>query len=114
MKLTFELEEIQSNLDPFAELFDNVSLKICWILFSIAVQIFSNPYYFLIIWYEKYGEDWMKRSLYNQLIGQVSYTIILHNLVCVPPLCKPLQLECNPNMCSTTTVNLKSRTVLFR
>ena len=104
MKLTFELEEttisdIQSNLDPFAELFDNVALKICWILFSIAIQIFSNPYYYLIIWYEKYGEDWMKRSLYNQLISQVSYPIILQNLVCGPPLCKPPQLECKLNMC---------------
>ena len=89
MKLTFELEEttisdIQSNLDPFAELFDDVSLKICWILFSIAILIFSNPYYFLVILYEKYGEDSMKRSLHNQLIGQVAYPIILHNLVGSP------------------------------
>ena len=58
MKLTFELEEttisdIQSNLDPFADLFENVSLKIFWILFGIATQIFSNPYYFLVIFYEK-------------------------------------------------------------
>ena len=88
MKLTFELKDttisdIQSNLDPFAELFDHVILKICWILLGIAILIFSNPYYFLVIFYEKYGEDWMKRSLYNQLIGQVSYPIILHNLVCV-------------------------------
>ena len=104
MKLTFELKDttisdIQSNLDPFAELFDHVILKICWILLGIAILIFSNPYYFLVIFYEKYGEDWMKRSLYNQLIGQVSYPIILNNLVCVPPLCKPPRLECNLNMC---------------
>ena len=88
MNLTFELEgttisDIQSNLDPFAELFDHVLLKICWILLGIIILIFSNPYYFLVILYEKYGEDWMKRSLYNQLIGQASYPIILHNLVCV-------------------------------
>jgi hypothetical protein len=87
MKLTFELKDttisdIQSNLDPFAELFDHVILKICWILLGIAILIFSNPYYFLVILYEKYGEDSMKRSLHNQLIGQVSYPIILHNLVC--------------------------------
>ena len=87
MKLAFELNDIsindiQSNLDPFAELFDDVSLKICWILFSIAILIFSNPYYFLVILYEKHGEDWMKRSLYNQLISQASHPIILHNLVC--------------------------------
>ena len=99
MKHTFELEEItisdiQSNLDPFAELFDHVLLKICWILLGITILFFSNPYYFLIILYEKHGEDWMKRSLYNQLISQASHPIILHNLVC-----KPLHLECNPNMC---------------
>ena len=91
MKLTFELEEtkirdIQNNLDPFAELFDHVLLKICWILLGIAILIFTNPYYFLIILYEKHGEDWMKRSLYNQLIGQASYPIILNNLVCEQPL----------------------------
>jgi hypothetical protein len=108
MKLTFELEEttisdIQNNLDTFADLFDHVLLKICWILLSIAILIFSNPYYFLVILYEKHGEDSMKRSLYNQLIGQASYPTILHNLVC-----KPLCLECNPNMCyiSNTTLNL--------
>ena len=108
MKLTFELKDttisdIQSNLDPFAELFDHVLLKICWILLGIAILIFSNPYYFLLILYEKHGEDSMKRSLYNQLIGQASYPTILHNLVC-----KPLYLECNPNMCniSNKTLNL--------
>ena len=99
MKLTFELEEItisdvQNNFDPFADLFDHVLLKICWILLGIAILIFSNPYYFLLILYEKHGEDSMKRSLYNQLIGQASYPTILHNLVCIP-----LYLECNPNMC---------------
>ena len=107
MKLTFELEEttisdIQNSLDPFAELFDHVLLKICWILLGIAILIFSNPYYFLLILYEKHGEDSMKRSLYNQLIGQASYPTILHNMVC------------NPNMCyiSSTTLNFKSRTLL--
>ena len=96
MKLTFELKDIkisdiQSNLDPFAELFDHVLLKICWILLGVAILIFSNPYYFLVILYEKHGEDQMKRSLYNQLISQASYPLILHNLVCVPPRCKHLQ-----------------------
>ena len=108
MKLTFELKDIkisdiQSNLDPFAELFDHVLLKICWILLGIAILIFSTPYYFLVILYERHGEDSMKRSLYNQLIGQASYPTILHNLVC-----KPLYPEYNPNMCyiSNTTLDL--------
>ena len=118
MKLTLELDEntfsdIQHNLDPFSELFDNVLLKICWVFLVFGILIFSNPYYFLVILYEKHGEDSMKRSLNNQLISQASYPIILHNLVC-----KPLHLECNPNMCyisnSTTTVKLKSWLVLFR
>jgi hypothetical protein len=89
MTLTFELEnttisDIQSNLDPFAELFDNVLLKICWTFLGFARLFLSNPYYFLVILYEKYGEDSMKRSLHNQLIGQVAYPIILHNLVGSP------------------------------
>jgi hypothetical protein len=112
MKLAFELNDIsindiQSNLDPFAELFDHVLLKICWILLGIVILIFSTPYYFLITLYEKHGEDSMKRSLYNQLISQASYPIILHNLVR-----KPLHLECNPNICyisnSTTTKDFKA------
>ena len=91
MNLTFELEEttvsdIQSNMDPLAELFNNALLKTCWIILGFAILFFSNPYYFLLILYEKHGEDSMKRSLYNQLIGQASYQIILHNSVCVPPL----------------------------
>ena len=89
MRLTFELEnttisDIQSNLDPFAELFDDVLLKICWTFLGFARLFLSNPYYFLVILYEKYGEDSMKRSLHNQLIGQVAYPIILHNLVGSP------------------------------
>ena len=87
MKLMFELEEttisaIQNNLDLFSELFNNFLLKICWVFLAFGILTFSNPYYYLVILYEKHGEDSMKRSLYNQLISQASYPIILHNLVC--------------------------------
>ena len=89
MNLTLELDEntisdILRHLDPFAELFDNVLLKICWIFLAFGILTLTNIYYFLIILYEKHGEDSMKRSLFNQLIGQASYPIILHNLVCAP------------------------------
>ena len=89
MKLTFESDEstisdIHRNMDILAELFDNTLLKICWIFFAIGIFLLTNIYYFLIILYDKHGEDSMKRSLFNQLIGQASYPIILHNLVCVP------------------------------
>ena len=90
MKLTFESDEctisdIHHNIDTLAELFDNILLKICWIFLAIGIFLLTNIYYFLIILYDKHGEDSMKRSLFNQLIGQGSYPIILHNLVCVPP-----------------------------
>ena len=109
MKLTLELDEntfsdIQHNLDPFSELFDNVLLKICWVFLVFGILIFSNPYYFLVILYEKHGEDSMKRSLYNQLISQASYPIILHNLVCASH-CKPFQSDCNPYMCYAFNCN---------
>lgn len=109
MKLTFELEEttisdIQNNLDHFSELFDNVLLKICWVFLAFGILTFSNTYYFLIILYEKHGEDSMKRSLYNQLFSQASYPIILHNLVCASH-CKPFYSDCNPYMCYASNCN---------
>ena len=95
MKLTFELEEttisdIQNNLDPFSELFNNFLLKICWVFLAFGILTFSNTYYFLVILYQEHRDDSMKRCLYNQLISQASYPIILHNLVCASH-CKPLQ-----------------------
>ena len=89
MNLTFEPDEctisdIHHNMDPLAELFDNIFLKICWIFLAFGILFLTNIYYFLIILYDKHGEDSMKRSLFNQLIGQGSYPIILHNLVCLP------------------------------
>ena len=96
--------DIQHNLDPFSELFDNVLLKIYWVFLAFGILTFSNPYNYLVILYEKYGEDSMKRSLYNQLISQASYPIILHNLVC-PSHCKPFQLDCNPYMCYASNCN---------
>ena len=89
MNFTFEssectISDIHHNMDPLAELFDNIFLKICWIFLAIGIILLTNIYYFLIILYDKHGEDSMKRSLFNQLIGQASYPIILHNLVSVP------------------------------
>ena len=91
MKLTLELGEftisdIQRNLDPFAELFNNVSLKICWVFLAFGILTFSNTYHFLVILYEKHGDDSIKRCLYNQLISQAPYPIILHTVI-VRPYC---------------------------
>ena len=34
--------------------------------------------------FDKYGEDSLKRSLNNQLISQVGYPVMLHNVIVVP------------------------------
>ena len=70
MKLTLELGEftisdIKHNLDPFAELLNNVSLKICWVFLAFGILTFSNTYHFLVILgflYEN-GDDSIKRCL---------------------------------------------------
>ena len=42
----------------------------------------SNTFFALVIHYEKYGEDAMKRSINNQLWSQLGLPMILHNCVC--------------------------------
>jgi hypothetical protein len=49
-----------------------------WIIYVTL----SNAFYALLILYEKYGEDIMKRSITNQLWSQVAMGMILYNCVC--------------------------------
>ena len=68
-------------LDDFKEIFNPIGIRIiCFSLWIIYVTL-SNAFYALLILYEKYGEDTMKRSINNQLVSQVGLSMILHNCV---------------------------------
>ena len=70
-------------IDNFDELFDSLSLKICW-AFTVVTEFPMLIICLLFILFEKYGEDSMKRSLYNRLNSQCVYSVIISILFCTP------------------------------
>ena len=74
------------DVDDFEELFDNVSIKITFVIFCFALLTFTNTFNILLSIFEKYGGDPLKRSLKNQLISQLGYSMIMNNTLCNPIL----------------------------
>ena len=70
-------------IDDFDELFDSLSLKICW-AFTVVTEFPMAIIFLLFILFEKYGEDSMKRSLYNRLNSQCAFAVIINILFCTP------------------------------
>jgi hypothetical protein len=70
-------------IDDFDELFSSLSLKICW-AFTLVTKFPTTIIWLLFILFEKYGEDSMKRSLYNRLNSQCAYPVIISSLFCTP------------------------------
>ena len=69
-------------LDDFKEIFNPMAIIIVYFSLWIIYVTLSNAFYALLILYEKYGEDIMKRSINNQLWSQVAMGMILYNCVC--------------------------------
>ena len=69
-------------LDDFKEIFNPIGIRIIYFSLWIIYVTLSNAFFVLVILYEKYGEDIMKRSINNQLVSQVGLAMILHNCVC--------------------------------
>ena len=68
-------------IDDFKDIFNPIGVRIIFFsLWTIYVTL-SNAFFALMILYEKYGEDIMKRSINNQLVSQVGLAMILFNCV---------------------------------
>ena len=78
------ISETKNNdiVDDFKEIFNPIGIRIIYLFLWMIYVTLSNAFYTLLILYEKYGEDIMKRSINNQLWSQVGLTMILHNCVC--------------------------------
>ena len=64
-------------IDDFSEEFDSPSLKTCIGLTTFTEFFISIPLFYFLILFDKYGEDAMKRSLYNYLSSQIAYPVIV-------------------------------------
>ena len=69
-------------IDDFKEIFNSFEIRIIYLFLWIIYLTLSNAFFALLINYEKYGEDIMKRSINNRLWSQVGLAMILHNCVC--------------------------------
>ena len=69
-------------LDDFKEIFNPIGIRITYFSLWMIYMTLGNGFYALVILYEKYGEDIMKRSINNQLWSQAGLTMILHICVC--------------------------------
>ena len=69
-------------LDDFKEIFNPIGIRIAYFSLWMIYMTLGNSFYALVILYEKYGEDIMKRSINNQLWSQAGLTMILHICVC--------------------------------
>ena len=76
-----ETEEITA--DDFKQLFDGPWQRLLHLVWCITLLVINTTYNYLLIKYEKFGGDPMKRSLRNQLIGQIGYAQLLGS---IPPL----------------------------
>ena len=68
-------------IDDFKEVFNPFGIRIIFFSLWIIYVTISNAFFALLILYEKYGEDIMKRSINNQLVSQLGLAMILHNCV---------------------------------
>ena len=80
--------------DDFEDFFDMTAIKICLTLTLLSEFFISNLLSLLFIMFDKYGEDSLKRSLFNQVIIQVSYSVIISSLISTP--CWILRLAFGP------------------
>ena len=74
------------NEDDFKDLFNGTTVKIFAIVISLIRITFTNIFYILVLLFEKYGGDPMKRSLKNQLVSQFGYGMMISNTICNPLL----------------------------
>ena len=85
--MPFGIDEVfNGDFDDFKSLVSPLWLKIVIGILFLYTMTINNTLTVLMIQFEKFGGDFMKRSLHNQLLTQVGYSIILSNLICTPIL----------------------------
>ena len=80
------LDEIipKLNIDQYKDLFETIGLKIISGILFLFCETFFNIFAILSIMFEKYGSDWMKRSINNQLFSQLAVSMMLNNILVTP------------------------------
>ena len=91
MKSIFEFENLSMSIqttqeigDDFSTVFSSFYLKIFTGLLFFGVIFYNTILSFLLIHFEKFGNDPMKRSVTNLITSQIHYIALLSNMFFVP------------------------------
>ena len=58
----------ETSSDLFPALLDSNLAKVCSLSFAITIIILAPPFFYSVIWFEKFGSD-KKRTLINKLVA---------------------------------------------
>ena len=84
---TFNMQEnSKEHVDDFEDLLNTSSIKMVSGILCFLLITFTNAFNILVSMFEKHGGDPMKRSLKNQLLAQMGYSMIINNTICTPLL----------------------------
>ena len=91
-EVIFELENLSLSIknspkdigDDFRIIFESLFLKIIVGILFFLVIFFHSTLCLLVILFEKYGNDPMKRSISNLIVSQICYVGVLSNIVFLP------------------------------
>ena len=80
------LYEINSKLSVYEynDLCETIGLKIVSGVLFLFCETFFNIFAILSVMFERYGSDWMKRSINNQLVSQLMIAMVLNNILVTP------------------------------
>ena len=76
----------KERVDDFEDLLNTSSVKMSSGILCFLLITFTNAINILVSMFEKHGGDPMKRSLKNQLLAQLGYSMIINNTICTPLL----------------------------
>ena len=78
--------EINSKLSvyQYKDLCETIGLKIISGILFLFCETFFNIFAILSVMFERYGSDWMKRSINNQLVSQLMIAMVLNNILVTP------------------------------
>ena len=76
----------KERVDDFEDLLNTSSVKMSSGILCFLLITFTNAFNILVSMFEKHGGDPMKRSLKNQLVAQMGYSMIINNTICTPLL----------------------------
>ena len=78
-EISFKLNVYQCNY-----LFEAIGLKIISFILFLVCETFFNMITFMSLMFERYGSDWKKRSINNQLFSQLGIAMMLNNILVTP------------------------------